>query len=170
MLNIRAAKRAEYEAVKDFYDSLIDSMENSPFHPGWEKGIYPAYDYLLDSIKKGQLYCGWLEGQIVSCMIVNHEYNEGYRALKWSVNPPNSQLLVIHALGVDPRFSGRGIAREMARSVIALAKEQKIPTIRLDVLEGNIPAERAYRAVGFQYVGTVPMYYEDTGWTNYRQL
>ena len=55
MLNIRAAKRAEYEAVKDFYDSLIDSMENSPFHPGWEKGIYPAYDYLLDSIKKGQL-------------------------------------------------------------------------------------------------------------------
>ena len=168
MLNIRAAKRAEYEAVKDFYDSLIDSMGNSPFHPGWEKGIYPAYDYLLDSIKKGQLYCGWLEGQIVSCMIVNHEYNEGYRALKWSVNPPNSQLLVIHALGVDPRFSGRGIAREMARSVIALAKEQKIPTIRLDVLEGNIPAERAYRAVGFQYVGTVPMYYEDTGWTNYK--
>ena len=47
MLNIRAAKRAEYEAVKDFYDSLIDSMENSPFHPGWEKGIYPAYDLSL---------------------------------------------------------------------------------------------------------------------------
>ena len=66
MLNIRAAKRAEYEAVKEFYDSLIDSMENSPCHPGWEKGIYPAYDYLPDSMKKGQHYCGWMEGQIVS--------------------------------------------------------------------------------------------------------
>ena len=168
MLNIRAAKQAEYETVRAFYDSLIDSMEGSPFHPGWEKGIYPAYEYLMDSIEKGQLYCGWLDGQIVSCMIVNHEYNEGYRALKWSVNPPDCQLLVIHTLGVDSRFSGRGIAREMVRFVIAFAKEQKIPTIRLDVLEGNLPAERAYRAVGFQYAGTVPMYYEDTGWTNYK--
>ena len=77
MLNIRAAKQAEYETVRAFYDSLIDSMEDSPFHPGWEKGIYPAYEYLMDSIEKGQLYCGWLDGQIVSCMIVNHEYNEG---------------------------------------------------------------------------------------------
>ena len=165
MLNIRAAKRAEYEAVKDFYDSLIDSMENSPFHPGWEKGIYPAYKYLMDSIKKGQLYCGRLEGQIVSCMIVNHEYNEGYRALKWSVNPPNSQLLDIHALRVDSRFSAKGIARDMARSVIALAKEQQIPANRMDVLAGHIHTERPYMAVGSKWLGTVHMYSNVTGWT-----
>lgn len=41
-------------------------------------------------------------------------------------------------------------------------------TIRLDVLEGNIPAERAYLKMGFQYLDTIQMFYEDTGWTNYK--
>lgn len=132
MLNIRAAKRAEYEAVKDFYDSLIDSMENSPFHPGWEKGIYPAYEYLMDSIKKGQLYCGWLEGQIVSCMIVNHEYNEGYPGAELVGQsaglPPSGHP---HP-GSRPPFcrkghrQGNGPVRHHFQ-----AREQKIPTIRL---------------------------------------
>ena len=39
--------------------------------------------------------------------------------------------------------------------------------MRLDVLEGNVPAERLYEGFGFRYLATMPMFYEDTGWTNY---
>lgn len=39
---------------------------------------------------------------------------------------------------------------------------------RLDVLGGNIPAEKAYTRMGFVYRGTINMFYEDTGWTGYR--
>ncbi len=45
---------------------------------------------------------------------------------------------------------------------------QNIKTIRLDVLEGNLPAEKAYMKSGFRYITTLKMYYEDTGWTNYK--
>jgi hypothetical protein len=41
-------------------------------------------------------------------------------------------------------------------------------TIRLDVLDGNIPAENLYLGMGFQYLNKVQMYYEDTGWTAFR--
>ena len=39
--------------------------------------------------------------------------------------------------------------------------------IRLDVLEGNIPAQKVYERLGFNYINTIQMYYEDTGLTGY---
>lgn len=39
--------------------------------------------------------------------------------------------------------------------------------LRLDVLGGNVPAERLYTGQGFTYRGTVRMFYDDTGWTDY---
>ena len=45
------------------------------------------------------------------------------------------------------------------------AADQKV--IRLDVLAGNVPAEKLYTGLGFKYMDTLRMYYEDTGWTDY---
>ncbi|MBS4892727.1 MAG: hypothetical protein KHX63_08960 [Veillonella sp.] len=47
------------------------------------------------------------------------------------------------------------------------AKENKQKSIRLDVLKGNVPAEKLYSRMGFKYLCTLPMYYEDTGLTDY---
>ena len=88
--------------------------------------------------------------------------------MKWSVDAEDPELLVIHALGVHPDYAGKGIAKEMVRNVIEMAREQKLKTIRLDVLEGNVPAEKAYSKMGFQYVTTLKLFYEDTGWTNFK--
>ena len=65
-------------------------------------------------------------------------------------------------------FSGKGIAKQMVQQVIKIAHENNIKTIRLDVLEGNTPAERAYIKIGFMYLDTIQMFYDDTGWTNYK--
>jgi ribosomal protein S18 acetylase RimI-like enzyme len=48
----------------------------------------------------------------------------------------------------------------------ARAHQQKV--IRLDVLKGNRHAEKLYSGMGFQYLHTLPMYYEDTGWTDFK--
>ena len=34
-------------------------------------------------------------------------------------------------------------------------------------LGGNVPAERLYTGQGFARCGTVRMFYDDTGWTDY---
>jgi len=168
MLQIRAADSGDYSNVRDFYYSLIDAMEDAEYKPGWERDVYPTQAFLIRSIESNELYIGEMDGQIVSCMVVNHEYNDGYRDVQWSVEAKDSELFVIHALGVHPAFSGKGIAKQMVREVIKLACENHIKTIRLDVLGGNIPAEKAYTKMGFLYLDTIQMFYEDTGWTDYK--
>ena len=167
-LNIRAAAEGDYPAVRAFYYDLTDEMADTPFRPGWEKDVYPTQDFLRDSIRRGELYLGLLAGELAACMVVNGQYNEGYRAVTWGVEAADGELLVIHALGVRLAFAGRGLAKAMARYALALARGQGKKAVRLDVLGGNLPAERAYTAVGFRYVDTLTMFYEDTGWTDYK--
>ena len=54
-------------------------------------------------------------------------------------------------------------APESLKSAIDLAKTSGMKAIRLDVLKGNVPAERLYESSGFRYVDTLQLYYEDTG-------
>ena len=167
-MDIRPAAEGDYPAVRDFYYAVTDEMGEDPFLPGWEKDVYPTQDFLKDSIRRGELYLGYLGGALAACMVVNHQYNEGYRSVAWGVEAADDELLVIHALGVRRAFSGRGLAKEMARRVLQMARAQGMKTVRLDVLGSNLPAERAYTAVGFRHVDTLRMFYEDTGWTDYK--
>ncbi len=68
---------------------------------------------------------------------------------------------------MHPDFSGQGIAAKMLEKVFSIAREQRQKAIRLDVLRGDVPAERLYTFMGFQYIDTVSMFYEDTGWTDF---
>ena len=168
MVHIRVADNNDYELVRDFYWNLIDSFENMEYTPGWIKGIYPTEEYLSGSIENGELYIVEIEGRTAACMVVNHKYNEGYKKIKWSVDAADEELYVIHILGVRPEYMGKGIAKQMVGKVIEMARENNIKTIRLDVLIGNLPAEKAYTKIGFKYLETVPMFYEDTGWMDFK--
>lgn len=167
MISIRKASIDDYLPVRDFYYCVTDEMKDAEFKPGWERDIYPAQEFLQTSLHKGELYIGEIKETIAAAMVINHEYNESYAGAPWSVDAADEELFVIHALGVRPVFSGQGIAQDMVQYAIHLGQEQRIKTIRLDVLPGNIPAERVYKKMGFTYCHTVRMFYEDTGWTEY---
>lgn len=167
-MDIRPAKDKEFSVVRYFYHSLIDTMENAQYKPGWEKEVYPSDDDLKKAIASDELFVG-LEGeQIISAMIVNHEANDGYLKVVWPTDASPEEVTVIHALGVHPDFSGMGFAKELVAKALSIAKEQRQKTVRLDVLAGNVPAECLYTGMGFQYVDTIQMYYEDTGWTQFK--
>ena len=167
-MEIRLAEEQEFGVVRQFYHSLIDAMENLRYTPGWKKEIYPSDADLKKALGLGQLFIG-LEGeQIVSAMIVNHDVNEGYLKVSWPTGAEPHEVTVIHTLGVHPDFSGRGYAKELVAKAILTARERDQKAVRLDVLAGNIPAERLYTGIGFQYVDALKMYYEDTGWAQYK--
>ena len=48
---------------------------------------------------------------------------------------------------------------------MALQNHQKV--IRLDVIKGNLPAERLYEGLGFRKLHSLQMFYENTGWMEF---
>ena len=164
---IRKAALTEYPAVRAFYHSLIDGITDRPYGAGWKKDIYPAPDFLMASIRAGELYIGTENETIISSMVLNHESNEGYQKFNWPTKAEACEVTVIHALGVHPSCSRRGYARQLVQFAVETARNGRQKVIRLDVLKGNLPAENLYSSIGFQLLHTLPMYYEDTGWTEY---
>lgn len=164
---IRKACVHEYQAVRSFYHSLIDGIADLPYRVGWIKDIYPAPEFLSESIKNGELYIAEKDCEIISAMVLNHECNDGYQNFEWPTKADKSEITVIHALGVHPRCGGMGYAKKMVRFAIDNARENRQKVIRLDVLKENVPAGKLYAGLGFTYLHTLPMYYEDTGWTDF---
>lgn len=167
MFTIMQSEITQLSDVLEFYHSLIDLMDESPYHPGWVKNVYPNEDYLREAIIKGELYIGKTTDDIASCIVVNHECNEGYKEYNWPNSFEPEQINIIHAFGVHPYYVGQGLARQMLQYITVLSREERKKSIRLDVLSYNKPAKNLYESEGFKYISTLKMYYEDTGWTDF---
>lgn len=157
----------DFDEVRNFYWELIDQIKDLDYVPGWEKGVYPADAFLKDSLNKGELYILKQDQRIVAAVVCNYQCNEGYLGTQWKTDATDEEVLVIHALGVLPECHHQGLAKRMVREAIRIARENHLRAIRLDVLDGNLPALKLYEGFGFEYRRKVRMFYEDTGWTDF---
>ena len=166
--NIRLAHIGEFAKIRAFYHEMTDWLDTVPYGPGWKKDIYPAPEDLENAINNQQLWVHESDSGYAASMILNSVPTEGYENVVWRINASGDEVLLIHALGVRAEFQHRGIAKSMVNHAIGLGVSKNCKAMRLDVLEGNIPAENLYPKLGFYYVDTVNMFYEDTGWANYK--
>lgn len=166
-LTIRPAQTGEFLRVQTFYYDLIDDMQASEYHPMWQKGVYPTDEALTGAIARGELYVTELGGSIIGAMIVNHVATDGYETVLWPTEAAPGEVTLIHALGVSPAVARQGIAKAMVREVKRIARAGAGRVIRLDVLEGNLPAERLYLSEGFRFVQKLRLFYPDTGWCSF---
>lgn len=163
----------EFTDIQHFYWRVIDDIhKNNVNHEnlGWEKGVYPSDDFLKTSLQVGNLYILKDNNALCACVILNSEWNEGYNDCPWSIHCDASELLVPHALAVDPQMQGKGIGKLVVNEIVELARTEHKKAVRLDVLGACKAAERLYTSCGFQFVKAKDMYYEDTGWTEYKMF
>lgn len=169
-MNIRIADKTEFYAVRAFYHKVIDLMQDAQYKPAWEKGVYPSDAYLRESLENGELWVCEYDGGYAAAMVVNHKCNAEYKSVRWSVDAKEDEVMIVHALCVLPTLQGNGFAGALVRKAQEIAVNTYQKTVRLDVLEGNLPAERLYLKHGFRYVDTIQLFYEDTGWTDFRMF
>ena len=168
MLFVRPAQISEYDDVEKFYCELIDAIVGGEFTPEWEWGVYPCERLIKDSIEEQALYLAFLEDCLVGAMILNHDCIPDYDKGKWHIDASKDEIMFIHTLGVSKPHQGKGIAKQMLSSAIEICKEQALKTIRLDILAKNTPAEKLYSSMGFRHVASLKMFYEDTGWADFK--
>ena len=164
---IREADPADFDHVMAFYYDLIDSMQDAEYRPKWEKDVYPARQFIKDSIAHNALVIAVIDGAIVGAMVVDQNCAESYDQAAWGIDADRDQVAVIHALGIAARWQGRGLAKKMVAYAIDGGRKKGLKAIRLDALPTNIPAHKLYLSMGFAYIGTIQIYYEDTGLTDF---
>ena len=164
MMQITRTSEAMYPEVRGFYHDLIDALQGE-YRPMWQKDIYPSPEDLQHVISEGMLYIGRVDdGRIAGAMVINHNNNAAYENGNWKTDLKQADYLVIHMLGVHSDFARQGFAKELVNYAVEKARADHLKALRLDVLKGNLPANRLYEGLGFYYVDTVDMFYEDTGW------
>lgn len=162
------AKIDEFHLIKNFYWNLIDEMKDQNEQIGWKKGIYPTDEFLKSSIQKGELFTLKIDAQFVACVILNCSGNEGYKGVPWSMECLEKEVLIPHALAVAPAWQGKGVGKIIVEEILKYARTQEKKAVRLDILGTNSVAEKLYTKCGFEFVQAKPMFYEDTGWTEYK--
>ena len=60
-------------------------------------------------------------------------------------------------------FRGRGVSGAMLDGLLAAAGDLGKRLVRLDVVKGNLPAEKLYLRHGFRFAEEREVFYEDTG-------
>lgn len=167
-VQVRPLGPGEGDRAVAFYWDMIDAMPDTEDLPRWKKGIYPKESFLRASVEAGELHAAEENGEILGAMVCNGTGSSGCAGTLWPSGAPDDRCLVVHALGVHASRAREGIGKLLVQHAAGLAKERGLAAVRLDVLSGNDPAERLYRGQGFQYVRTVNMYYEDTGWHDFK--
>lgn len=161
---LRVAAEPDFPAVRAFYDALIDDLARLPYHPLWDKNGHPSNQYLLAALAAGELWVVEHEDGIASCLIVNHAANDGYLNVPWRVKAAPGEAAIVHAFGVATRHQGRGLGSAVMRCVMAHCRGAGDKAIRLDLIDFNLPVQKAYLKLGFVKCAEVRLYYEEVGW------
>ena len=164
---IEKAMPDQFQDIMSFYYDIIEDIGDSDDSAGWTKDVYPSPDLIKEYIDKGELYAAMEDEKIVGAMVLNHEYNDEYKNCKWPTKADDDEVIVIHLLGVHPSYRRKGCARQLVRFAMDHARQNRQKVIRLDVLKGNIIAEKMYPDMGFRYLETLPLFYEDIGWKEF---
>lgn len=167
MSSLEKATLEDFDAVIAFYDQVIDHTPEIELHARWKKEAHPTKKGLKAYIQEGSLYLYREEGAIIGAMALPMYQGEDYHAVDWSVKLPDDQVASLHILGVRPDRQGKGIASEMVRGAIELAKSNGKKAVRLDTLDCNTPAQRLYQSLGFEYRGKQHLYAENTAWIDF---
>lgn len=170
-MEFKKAIENDFKVIQHFYWDVIEHIHNNNINNenlGWEKGIYPSDDFLLSSLRNGELYLLTEKATLCARVILNSECNEGYQDCPWSLECGSDEVLIPHALAVNPVLQRKGIGKIVVKNILNIARTEHKKAVRLDVLSACKAAEHLYVSCGFQFVKEKKMYYEDTGWTEYK--
>ena len=155
------AAESDRERVHRFYEEICERLAGESYGPGWHYGVYPSDEDLDGHIRAGELFCCLDGDRIAAAMVVAGQDDPIYRDVPWQVR--EEPIHVLHLLTVHPDFRGSGVSRAMLSFLRERAKSLGANAVHLDVVTGNLPAEKLYRSAGFHFVEEREVWYPDTG-------
>ena len=162
-MELRLAKKEDFEDVKAIYDDIMDNSFGSDVGPSWVKGVYPSDEYLREKIELNHLCVVEYENRIVASLVFDNLVSKGYEKVSWKIDASEDEVCIIHAFATSTTCQGRGVSKIMLNEAIKHALKTDLKVIRLNVISHNVPAKKFFEKEGFDYIDTVDLEYGELG-------
>ena len=155
-MEFRKAVPADLDAIAAIYDRIHTQEEAGETHIGWVRAIYPTRATAEAALAAGELFVLEDGGAVVASARINQEQVPEYRDAHWQTDAPDSQVMVLHTLTVDPACGGGGYGTAFVACYEDWARTHGCPYLRMDTNVKNTRARRLYAHLGYREAGVVP--------------
>ena len=152
----RPATMADLDRIAEIYEKHLDWEEETGFHNGWQRGVYPTKDTARPAIELGEMFVLEVDGVIVGSARINHEQPEAYKQCKWKYDVPDDRIMIMHTLVVDPDYRGKGYGWAFLMFYENYSLDHFCPVLRIDTFVLNEPALNRYLRMGYTLSGKIP--------------
>lgn len=152
-MRIRKCKKEDIVSVGAFYDQVVAWLDAHINYPKWIYKIYPSEESVKEMTNAECQYIYEEDGDIQAAFVLNADPQGKYENGSWLKDLPEGSYMILHTLAVSPEAQGKGLASEVIRFCTEEAKKQGYKALRLDIVPGNLPAQRLYEKNGFTCAG-----------------
>lgn len=153
---IRRAIKNDIPGIVKIYEKIIEHESQGRAYTGWKKDVYPTEKTALDSLATDELFILEDDSKILATARINQEQDPEYAKCWWIFDVPDSEVMVLHTLVVDPDASGLGIGRKFMNFYEEYALARGCHYLRMDTNVTNTPARAFYKKLGFSERGIIP--------------
>ncbi len=154
-MEVRKAQAFDLDAIEAIYERVHDAEEQGLSTVGWIRGVYPTRKTAEDALGRDDLFVMVDGDAVVAAAVINQVQVPEYTAAEWKHDAADDEVMVLHALAVDPRVKGRGIGRAFVDFYEDYAKRQGCPVLRMDTNVRNDRARKLYQHLGYEEAGIV---------------
>ena len=148
--------QADVPAVAGIYDRILLKEEAGQVTIGWLRGVYPTEQTARAALAADDLFVMEADGVICATARINQEQVPEYAGGNWLYpDAPESEIMVLHTLVVDPQIAGHGYGKAFVSFYEQYAKDHDCPYLRMDTNAINTAARRFYAKLGFRESGIV---------------
>ncbi len=152
---IRKATKNDIDSIEKIYEANHTAEERGLAVIGWIRNIYPTRKTAEDGLARGDLFVLEDEGTIAAAAVINQIQVEEYRYAAWKHSAKASEVMVLHALAVDPCQKGKGYGKAFVAFYEEYAKQHNCVTLRMDTNARNTRARHLYQTLGYKEIDIV---------------
>ena len=119
-ITFREAAAADLDAVSGIYERIHDEIEVGRASIGWLRDVYPTRATAEAALARGDLFVEEQDAVIVGAAILNKTQVDAYFGAPWEYDVPESEIMVLHTLVIDPRCKGPTWAGNLRRITSAM--------------------------------------------------
>ena len=148
-------RKANFDDAEQIWKIIQQAIERRRIDGSkqWQDG-YPNPETIQSDIQKNYGYVLTDSEKIIgySAIIFNNE--PAYEKIdgKWLTE---SDFLVVHRVAISEEYIGKGLAQKIFSYIEEVAKENKIPSIKVDTNFDNLAMLKILEKLNYQYCGEV---------------